>query len=101
MWLFGKKRRIEAPAHRAQRREAIILYGASWCGDCRRARRVFESVGVDYVYIDIDLDKEAEQYVFEINQGMRIMPTITFPDDTILAEPRDDILLKKLREFKP
>jgi glutaredoxin-like protein len=65
----------------------ITMYATRWCGDCRRAKRWFERRGIAYVYIDIDRDDQAAALVISINQGMRSVPTILFPDGSVLVEP--------------
>jgi len=77
----------------------VMLYGVSWCGDCRRARRVFAQVGTPYEDIDVDADPQAEAFVKEINRGSRSVPTIVFPDGSILVEPGDDQLTSKLQSL--
>ena len=47
--------------------ERIVVYGASWCPDARRARRFFDEQGVEYTWIDIDEDSEARNFVRETN----------------------------------
>ncbi len=37
----------------------VIMYGVTWCGDCRAARRFLDSHGIEYTEIDIDRDREA------------------------------------------
>ncbi len=70
----------------------IILYGADWCPDCRRAKAYLKENNVDYTFIDVDLDKEATSKVEKINNGKRIIPTLiikgksyTNPDNIELA----------------
>ncbi|MCG2785462.1 MAG: NrdH-redoxin [Anaerolineae bacterium] len=77
----------------------IMLYGTSWCGDCRRARRVFSQMGTGYEDIDIDADAQAEAFVKELNQGNRSVPTIVFPDGSVLVESREDELAAKLKSL--
>ena len=72
------------------------MYGTRWCWDCRRARRWLEKHGIPYQWVNIDQDKKAEGYVKGINQGMRSVPTIVFPDGSILVEPSNDDLGNKL-----
>ena len=74
----------------------IIVYGTNWCGDCLRTRRVLEKREIEYEWINIDRDKQAEQFVLEHNKGIRSVPTIVFPDGSILVEPSDVELGKKL-----
>jgi len=70
----------------------ILLYGADWCPDCRRAKAFLEENNVDYTFIDVDLDKESTAKVEAINNGKRIIPTAiikgktyTNPDNIELA----------------
>jgi glutaredoxin-like protein len=75
---------------------SIIVYGTTWCGDCRRARRFLQNHQIDFQWINIDQDREAEAYVREVNHGNRSVPTIVFPDGSILVEPSNLQLAKKL-----
>jgi glutaredoxin-like protein len=74
----------------------IIVYGADWCGDCRRSKRFLNEQNIPFTWIDIDQDKEAEALVREKNDGKRIIPTILFEDGSILVEPSDEELANKL-----
>ncbi|MCB0196562.1 MAG: FAD-dependent oxidoreductase [Anaerolineae bacterium] len=74
----------------------ITIYGAYWCPDCRRSKRFLSEQQIDYDWVDIEKDKEAQAYVEEINKGKRIIPTIVFDDDSILVEPSNAELAQKL-----
>lgn len=74
----------------------IIMYGTSWCPDCHRARRVFTAQGVAYVDIDIDQHADARALVAHLNEGQARVPTIVFPDGSLLVEPSDRALMRKL-----
>lgn len=74
----------------------ITVYGAYWCPDCRRAKKFLGEQFVPFNWIDIEQDKEAEQYVLQRNNGKRIIPTIVFEDDSFLVEPSNAELAKKL-----
>lgn len=54
---------------------------------------------MDYEWINIDQDKAGETFVKETNQGNRSVPTIVFPDDSILVEPSNQVLLDKLQSL--
>ena len=79
--------------------EKIKVYGATQCGDCHMATRLLDQQGVAYQWIDIDSDEQARRYVLEVNDGMRIIPTIVFQDGSILVEPSGVELATKLRSF--
>jgi thioredoxin reductase (NADPH) len=74
----------------------ITVYGAYWCPDCRRAKKFLGEQFVSFNWVDIEQDKEAEQYVLQKNNGKRIIPTIVFEDDSFLVEPSNAELAKKL-----
>jgi mycoredoxin len=78
----------------------ITMYGADWCGDCRRSKRFLDSNSVPYNYIDVETDTTASEKVIEINGGMRSIPVILFPDGTHLTEPSDIALKEKLEALK-
>jgi len=74
----------------------IVLYGVAWCGDCRRARQIFAEKEINFLDIDIDQDEKAAEFVKQQNRGNRSVPTIIFPDGTILTEPDRNSLVQKL-----
>ena len=77
--------------------ETIIVYGADWCGDCRRTKRFLDQHQIPYRWIDIESDHEGEQFVIAANYGMRVIPTLILPDGSLLSEPSNSVLAEKLR----
>ncbi len=73
------------------------MFTTPWCGDCRRAKRVFAELGVPFTEIDIEDYPAAAAVVMRINGGARSVPTILFPDGTTLTEPSTATLTAKLR----
>ena len=78
----------------------ITMYGTPWCGDTIRAKRVFEEYNVEYDWININKDPNGEKIVKEINNGFKSVPTIIFPDQSILVEPDKQTLVDKLKSLK-
>ncbi len=78
-------------------KDQITMYGADWCGDCRRSKRLLEELGVEYTYIDVAADARAADKVKEINGGAQSIPVIVFSDGTHLTEPSDIDLKAKLQ----
>ena len=76
------------------------MYSADWCGDCRRSKRLMDSLNVQYTVIDVEADPSASDKVIEINGGQRSIPVIVFPDGTHLTEPSDNDLKVKLEALK-
>ena len=74
----------------------LKVYGAPWCPDCRRSKQFLGEMRVPYDWIDIDEDAKAAEYVREKNDGKQIIPTIIFEDGSVLTEPSNDELARKL-----
>ncbi len=74
----------------------IIMYGTTWCYDSRRAKTILDQNHIPYIWIDIDTDMEGRKYVESVNHGFRSVPTIVFPDGSILVEPSNAELCRKL-----
>ena len=74
----------------------ITVYGANWCGDCRRAKKLMDENGVGYQWVDVENDPAAIELVLKLNGGKRIIPTIVFNDGSILIEPTNSELAGKL-----
>lgn len=74
----------------------ITMYGAEWCGDCRRSKRFLERHGITYEYLDTDRDPDARAVALEKNRGRMRIPVIVFPDGSFLTEPSDEELARKV-----
>jgi len=74
----------------------IQLYGASWCPDCRRAKKFLADQRVPYEWHDIETDPDGVDVVQERNDGKNIIPTLIFPDGSHLAEPSNEELAEKI-----
>ncbi|MEI9906944.1 MAG: FAD-dependent oxidoreductase [Actinomycetota bacterium] len=77
--------------------EKLRVIGASWCPDCKRAKTFLGQHRIDYEWVDMESNPDAQAEVERINSGKRIIPTIIFPDGSILTEPSNDELAEKLQ----
>jgi glutaredoxin-like protein len=75
----------------------ITMYGAGWCVDCRRSKRLLEELDVQVTHIDVEADASAAAKVMEINGGAQSIPVLVFADGTHLTEPSDNDLKAKLQ----
>ncbi|NJN81008.1 MAG: thioredoxin fold domain-containing protein [Caldilineaceae bacterium] len=75
----------------------IVMYTTSWCPACWQAKQVMKSMDVEYQEINISDDEEASEAVQRMNNGYRSVPTIVFPDGSILTEPQTTTLVNKLQ----
>ncbi len=76
--------------------DAIVVYGTAWCGDCRRAKKLLERCGIDYAWVDVEEQKGAKEEMLRLNGGDRRVPTLLFPDGSVLVEPSNAELGAKL-----
>ena len=77
----------------------VTMYGAEWCGDCRRSKKFLDANNVEYTYIDVEADESASEKVIEINGGQRSIPVIIFEDGPHMTEPSDNDLKAKLESL--
>lgn len=77
----------------------IVMYTTAWCVDCWRAKQVMDSMKVEYTEIDITEDPEATELVIRLNRGNRSVPTLIFPDGSVMTEPRTTALVEKLQSL--
>jgi thioredoxin reductase (NADPH) len=80
----------------AETSQDIIVYGTTWCPDCRNAKNFLGEHRIQYVWVDIEQDATAMAEVERLNHGRRSVPTILFPDGGVLVEPTDEELARKL-----
>ncbi len=76
--------------------DKITVYGADWCPDCRRAKKLLDDRSVPYQWVDIETSRAGEEFVLKTNRGNRSIPTIVFGDGSILVEPSNAALGAKL-----
>ena len=77
--------------------DKIKFYGTMWCSDCHRSKEFLDTNKIDYEYTDVDENQEFAKYITKINNGLQRVPTIIFPDGSILVEPTNQQLAAKLR----
>lgn len=78
------------------KRNITKVYTTTWCADCRRAKNWLLEHNIAFDQINIEQDESAIEYVLKINNGMQKVPTIVFPDGSILTEPSNKELEQKV-----
>lgn len=73
----------------------IVMYTTEYCADCLRAKSFFESNKIEYQKVNLEGNERATEFVLHVNHGNRSVPTIVFPDGTILVEPSWEELREK------
>ncbi|CAI7973620.1 MULTISPECIES: mycoredoxin [Parafrankia] len=65
----------------------LTMYTTPWCGYCVRLKGQLDRAGVEYVTVDIEQNPTAEQLVRDANNGNATVPTVVFPDGTVMTNP--------------
>ena len=74
----------------------IVMYTTEYCSDCHRAKAFFKANKVDYLQVNLEGNEEATEFVINVNNGSRSVPTIIFPDGSVLVEPSWEELREKI-----
>ncbi|GAB3617678.1 mycoredoxin [Okibacterium endophyticum] len=75
--------------------DRITMFGADWCSDCRRSKKLLDGLGIEYDYIDLEATEGAADRARTIS-GRTQIPVVVFPDGTFVVEPSDRELQSKL-----
>ena len=73
----------------------VIVYGADWCGDCRRSEALLKALNVEYEKKDVEQSVEFTEEARSIS-GRTNIPVIIFTDGKFLVEPSDPELHAEL-----
>ena len=73
----------------------VIVYGADWCGDCRRSEALLKALKVDYEKKDVERSAEFTEEARSIS-GRTNIPVVVFSDGKYLVEPSDPELHAEL-----
>jgi mycoredoxin len=65
----------------------IVMYATQYCSDCMRAKKFLESNNIPHLQVGLEGNSDATEFVIKVNNGYRSVPTIVFPDGTVLVEP--------------
>ncbi|KAA2258698.1 glutaredoxin family protein [Solihabitans fulvus] len=76
----------------------IVMYGADWCGDCRRAKAWFKRNEVPYTAIDVEHDDQARDQAIELAGGRQNIPVVVLPGGVVLVEPSDTQLAEAVEK---
>jgi mycoredoxin len=74
------------------------MYSTTWCGDCHRAKRVFDELDTPYKNINIETEPGAATDMMRLNGGRQSVPTILFPEGSVLIEPSNSELIRHLKD---
>ena len=72
------------------------MFGADWCGDCRRAKEVLARLNVPFTYDTKDDGRPQAKAI----SGRQNIPCVQFPDGSHMTEPSNAALEQKCHDLK-
>ncbi len=79
--------------------QPLTMYTTPWCGYCKRLKRQLAADGIDMSEVDIEQDPAAAEYVMSVNGGYQTVPTVVFPDGSVLTNPSAVTVKERLLEL--
>ncbi len=77
----------------------LTMYTTQWCAFCRRLKSQLARDGITMTEVDIERDPAAADYVMSVNGGNQTVPTVVFPDGTVLVNPSAAQVKKRMAEL--
>jgi mycoredoxin len=65
----------------------LTMYTTQWCGFCRNLKNQLARVGIEMAEVDIERDPAAAEFVMSVNGGNQTVPTVVFPDGSVMTNP--------------
>ena len=77
----------------------LTMYTTQWCAFCRRLKSQLARDGITMTEVDIERDPAAADYVMSVNGGNQTVPTVVFPDGSVLVNPAAAQVKKRMAEL--
>jgi mycoredoxin len=72
------------------------MYTTQWCAFCKRLKAQLARDGIEMTEVDIERDPAAAEYVMSVNGGNQTVPTVVFPDGSVMVNPSAIQVKKRL-----
>ena len=81
-----------------QAKSRLIVYGHSYCGQARGLQRVLTEQNIDFEWRDVrEGPAEYQDELKKYAKGNLSVPTVVFPDGSVLVEPNAQAVLERLQ----
>ena len=77
----------------------LTMYTTQWCAFCRRLKSQLARDGITMTEVDIERDPAAADYVMSVNGGNQTVPTLVFPDGSVMVNPSATQVKKRMAEL--
>lgn len=65
----------------------VTLYTTTWCGYCKRLKRMMQDDGINFAEVDIETTPGTAEIVERVNNGNQTVPTLVFADGSAMTNP--------------
>ena len=65
----------------------VTMYTTTWCGYCKRLKRMMQDDGINFVEVDIETTPGTADIVERVNNGNQTVPTLVFADGSAMTNP--------------
>jgi len=79
--------------------QPLTMYTTTWCAFCRRLKSQLATEGIEITEINIEEDPAAAEYVMSVNGGNQTVPTVVFPDGSVITNPSAKAVVQRLGEL--
>lgn len=77
----------------------VTIFYASWCPFCQRLLKGLNRTETPYALIDVEQDATASEWVESVNDGNRVVPTVSYADGTHATNPSASEVRTKVAEL--
>ncbi|MBN8883489.1 MAG: NrdH-redoxin [Salana multivorans] len=77
---------------------SVLVYGADWCGDCRRTKAQLRALDVPFTWVDLVAEPERAEEARAIS-GRTNIPVVVYSDGSHQVEPSNADVAARLGEL--
>ena len=77
----------------------LTMYTTQWCGFCRNLKNQLARVGIEMAEVDIERNPGAAEFVMSVNGGNQTVPTVVFPDGSVMTNPSANQVRARLADL--
>ena len=77
----------------------LTMYTTQWCAFCKRLKSQLARDGIEMAEVDIEHDPAAAEFVMSVNGGNQTVPTVVFPDGSVMVNPSAIQVKKRMSEL--
>lgn len=65
----------------------VTMFTTNWCGYCVRLKAQMQREGIGFTEVNIEEQPHSAEFVMDVNNGNRTVPTLLFSDGSAATNP--------------